>query len=162
MHRHCSVEKKVLKKKCWRALTVTINTGLIGQTDKYFLIIVKSTVIRLYLPFSDWFRTKRKPVWSQINRKRLTIIWFWLDSARIRKDVSVCSYSVICLKVGSQCECYSFENIYLVSKPLTFDTFKMQQVWIYIYRYIYICVCVCVCVCVCLLLLTALNSQAII
>ena len=32
--------------------------------------------IRLYLPLSDWFGTKWKSVWFQINRKMVNTIWF--------------------------------------------------------------------------------------
>jgi len=36
----------------------------------------------MYLPFSDWFGTKRTSVWFQINRKMLNTIWFRVDLIR--------------------------------------------------------------------------------
>ena len=50
-------------------------------------------------------------------------------SIRFRKGVSVCRYSAICYKVGSQCE---FWELLLVNKPLTIVAFKLQQVCVYI------------------------------
>ena len=35
--------------------------------------------IRLYLPFSIWFGTKRTSVWFQINRKMVNTFWFRFD-----------------------------------------------------------------------------------
>ena len=42
------------------------------------LILVKSIIIRLYLPFSDWFWTKRNFFWFQINQNSMIMIRFWL------------------------------------------------------------------------------------
>ena len=47
-------------------------------------------VTRLYLPFSDWFGTKRTTVRFQINRKMVNTIWFWVDLTRFRKYFSAC------------------------------------------------------------------------
>ena len=55
-----------------------------------FQILLNNTDIRLYLPFSDWFETKRTSVWFQINRKMVNIIWFRFDLIRFRKCLSVC------------------------------------------------------------------------
>ena len=38
--------------------------------------------IKLYLPFSDWFGTKRTYVWFQINLKVVNTIWFKFDLIR--------------------------------------------------------------------------------
>ena len=56
-----------------------------------FEIWLNQTGIRLYIPFSDWFGTKRTSAWFQINRKIVNTVWFWFDSIRFRKDFSVCS-----------------------------------------------------------------------
>ena len=54
-----------------------------------FEILLNQSEIRWYLPFPDWFRTKRMSVWFQINRKMVTTIWFRFDLTRFRKDFSV-------------------------------------------------------------------------
>ena len=58
----------------------------------FFEILLNQTEIKLYLPFSDWFGTKRTSVWFQINRKMVNTIWFRLELMRFRKDFffSVC------------------------------------------------------------------------
>ena len=54
-------------------------------------ILFNQTEIRLYLPFSDWFGTKRTvSVWFQIDREMLNTIWFRFDLIRFGKDFSVC------------------------------------------------------------------------
>ena len=53
-------------------------------------ILVKSTGIRLYLPFSDWFWTKRNSVWFQIKRKMVNTIWFRLIRQESQVDFSAC------------------------------------------------------------------------
>ena len=55
----------------------------------FFEIILNKTEIGLYLPFSDWFGTKRTSVWFKINQKMLNTIWFQFDLIRFRKDFSV-------------------------------------------------------------------------
>ena len=40
---------------------------------------------------TDWFGTKQKSVWFQINRKMVNKIWFRVDLIRFRKDFSVCT-----------------------------------------------------------------------
>ena len=55
-----------------------------------FEILLNETEIRLYLPFSDRFVTKRTSVWIQINHKMINTIWFRVDSIRFRKYFSVC------------------------------------------------------------------------
>ena len=44
----------------------------------------------MYLPFYDWFWTKRTYVWFKINRKMINTIWFRYDLSRFRKYFSVC------------------------------------------------------------------------
>ena len=41
---------------------------LVLHTEKSFQIFSNQNEIRLYLPISDWFGTKRTSVWYQINR----------------------------------------------------------------------------------------------
>ena len=60
------------------------------HTEKYFELLLNQTEIRLYLPFSDWFKTKQASVWFEINRKMVNKIWFQFDLIRFRKDFSVC------------------------------------------------------------------------
>ena len=55
-----------------------------------FEILLTQTEIRLHLPFSGWFGTKRTSVWFQSNRKMVNAIWFRFDLIRFRKDFSVC------------------------------------------------------------------------
>ena len=55
-----------------------------------FEILLNQTEIRLYLPFFDWFGTKRTSVWFQINWKMVNTIWFLFDLIRFRKYFSVC------------------------------------------------------------------------
>ena len=54
-----------------------------------FEILLNQPKIRLYLPFSDLFGTRRMSVWFQINRKMVNKIWFQVDLIRFRKDFSV-------------------------------------------------------------------------
>ena len=62
-------------------------------TPNYFFEIwLKQPGIISYLPFSEWFRSKRTSIWIHINRKMLNTIWFQVDLIRFRKDFSVCSY----------------------------------------------------------------------
>jgi len=44
------------------------------HTQKSTSDLVQSTGIRLYLPFSDGFGTKRYSAWCHSNRKRVNII----------------------------------------------------------------------------------------
>ena len=50
-----------------------------------FWILLNQTKIRVYLPFSDRFRTKRTSVVFRINRKKVNTIWFRFDLTRFRK-----------------------------------------------------------------------------
>ena len=56
----------------WLESSVTRN----WKQRNWLLILVKPTDIRYYLPFFDWFGTKRNTVWFQINWKLVNNIWF--------------------------------------------------------------------------------------
>ena len=56
----------------------------------FFEILSNQPEIRFYLPFSDWFGSKRTSVLIQINRKMVNTIWFRVDSIRLQNDFSVC------------------------------------------------------------------------
>ena len=69
--------------KCSREPAATFSTLVQSMysvhTQIYpFLNRVNSIGIRLYLPFSDWFRTKWNSVWLEINRSMVNKIWFKL------------------------------------------------------------------------------------
>ena len=56
-------------------------------------ILLNKTEIRLYLPFWDWFGSKRTSVWIQINMKIVNTIWFRVDFFKISKNIlCVCLY----------------------------------------------------------------------
>ena len=59
-----------------------------------FEILINQPEIRLYLPFSDWFVTKRTSIWIQIIRKMVNTIWFQVDLIRFQKYFSVCTRSM--------------------------------------------------------------------
>ena len=66
------------------------------HTHRYFSeVLSNQPEIRLYLPFFDWFGSKRSPVWFQINRKRVNTIWFQVDLTRLLKNVSVCRRKIL-------------------------------------------------------------------
>ena len=66
------------------------NFSACGYTQRIiFQILSNQPEIRLYLPFSGWFGTKRTSVWFQINRKMVNTTWFQVDLIRFRKDFSV-------------------------------------------------------------------------
>ena len=92
----------------WPTTTSThvINSSLLNQLTLYIFVsavweaytqrnifefLLNQPEIRLYLPFSDWFGSKRTSVWIKIIRKMVTTIWFQVDLIRFRKDLSVCS-----------------------------------------------------------------------
>ena len=56
-----------------------------------FQILLNQPHLRLYLPFSDIFGTKRKSVWFQINWCMVNTILFQFDLIRFGKDFSVCT-----------------------------------------------------------------------
>ena len=55
-----------------------------------FEILLNQPEIRLYLPHSDWFGTKRTSVWFHINRKMVNTNWFRFDSIGFQKYFPVC------------------------------------------------------------------------
>ena len=57
-----------------------------------FKFLLNRTEIRLYIPSTDWFGSKRTSVWIQINRKMVNTIWFRVDSVRLQKVFSVCRH----------------------------------------------------------------------
>ena len=59
-----------------------------------FQILLNRTELRLYLPFSDWFETKRTSVWFQIDRKIVNTIWYRFDLIRSRKYFSACGVRI--------------------------------------------------------------------
>ena len=63
----------------------------------FFEILFNQTDIRLYLPVSNWFGTKRTSVSFQINRNMVNIIWFQVGLIRFGKYFSVC---ILC-RLGS-------------------------------------------------------------
>jgi len=61
-----------------------------GYTQRnLFEMLLNRTEVRLYLPLSDWFRTKLMSVWIQINRCMVNTIWFWFYLIRFIKDFCV-------------------------------------------------------------------------
>ena len=56
-----------------------------------FEIWINQIEIILYIPFSDWFGSKRTFVWFYINRKMVDTIWLRLDLISYREDFSVCT-----------------------------------------------------------------------
>ena len=69
---------------------ICVNALLNVYTQRHLSEILYQTKIRLYLPFSDWFSTKRTSAWIQINRNLVNTIWFRVDWIRFRKYFSVC------------------------------------------------------------------------
>ena len=61
------------------------------HTEKFFWILLNQSKIRLYLPFSDWFGSKRNSVWIQFNRKMVNAIWFPVDFTKLKKYSHVCT-----------------------------------------------------------------------
>ena len=57
-------------------------------------ILLNQTEIRLHLPWTNWFRSKRTYVWFKINRKMVNTIWFRVDLIRFRKYFSACTGSM--------------------------------------------------------------------
>ena len=56
-----------------------------------FEIFLNQPEMRLHLPYSDWFESKRTSVWIQINRKMVNTFWFQVDLIRFLKYLSVCN-----------------------------------------------------------------------
>ena len=63
------------------------------RTEKVTGILRHQTEIRVYLPFSDWFRIELTSVWFKINRKMINTIWFRFDDTRFGNGFSVWMHS---------------------------------------------------------------------
>ena len=99
-----------------------------------FQILLNQTGIRLYLPFSEWFGSKQRSVWFQINRKMVNTISLRVDLIKFVKYFSVQIFSCLVLtQPGSRnrasyllrktgCECYT-EN---TRSPFPF---KLNGIW---------------------------------
>ena len=87
-----SFQRVKLRYRCPDVLIVECWARLYTQRS-LFKTILNQPEIRLYLPFFDWFGSKRTTVWIPINRKMVNTIWFRLDLIRFRKDFSVCRFS---------------------------------------------------------------------
>ena len=86
---------------------------------KLLEILLNQTEIKLYIPFSDWFGTKRTSVWFQIIRKIVYTIWFQFDSSRFRKDFSVCTVSIF--RGKSTENKFAFASIWIEQMLCKFD-----------------------------------------
>ena len=53
--------------------------------ENLFKILLNQPEIILYLPFSDWFGSKRTSDWIQVNRKMVNTIWYQFDLNKISK-----------------------------------------------------------------------------
>ena len=74
----------------WKGSSNSFVYEILFHRSKYtqrnhFEILLNQTNIRLYLPFSDWFGTKRMSVWFVSNRKMINTIWFRFDLIRFDK-----------------------------------------------------------------------------
>ena len=56
-----------------------------------FQILFNQPEIKLYLPCTDWFGTKRTSVWIKINRKMVNTTWFRVNLIRFLKKC-LCVY----------------------------------------------------------------------
>ena len=80
-----------LDKRKFRCELQSIAVTLRGYTQRnLFQISLNQTEIKLYSLCTDWFGSKRKSVWIQINWKMLNTIWFQVDLIRFRKYFSIC------------------------------------------------------------------------
>ena len=72
-------------------------SGLEYTEKNLFEILLNQPEIRSYLPFSDWFGTKRTSVWFQNNREIVNTIWFLFNLIKFGKYFSVCDLeSLVC------------------------------------------------------------------
>ena len=66
-----------------RSVPMKIYRQILAQKN-LFEILLNQPEIRLYLPFSCWFGSKRTSVWFQINRNSMVnTIWFRVDFEKI-------------------------------------------------------------------------------
>ena len=68
---------------------ISFSRLLIYTQRNLFEILLNQTKIRLYLPYIDWFRTKRTSLWFQINQEMVNTIWFRFDLIIFRKDLQI-------------------------------------------------------------------------
>ena len=104
-----------------------------------FEILLNRPKIRLYLPFSDWFVSKRTlSVWIQINRKMANAIWFGVDLIRFRKYFSVWRLKhggIFCTLLHIHSFWVAREWIKLIqiyTKKFILNLVKSNQIWIVI------------------------------
>ena len=64
--------------------------------------LVNSTIIRLYIPFSDWFRNKKNNARFKINLRMVNTIWFRLI-CRSLKFISQCAKSLFSEATDQEC-----------------------------------------------------------
>ena len=77
---------------------------------------VMCTQIRLYLPCTYWFGTKRKVfLWLQIKLKMVNTIWFRFELIRFQKYLSACNTVII------------INNVYLTHISLLQNCWKISQ-----------------------------------
>ena len=70
----------------YRPISPSSSKGQTYTQRNLFGILLNQTKIRLYLPYTDTFGTKRTYVWFQINQCIVNTIWFRFDLIRFRKD----------------------------------------------------------------------------
>ena len=75
--------------RLWRQAILPLNCKTQTQRN-LFEILLNQPEIWSYLPFSDWFGSKRTSVRVRINRKMVNTIWFRVYLIRFRKYFSVC------------------------------------------------------------------------
>ena len=98
-------------------------------TQRYlFWILLNQPEIRLYLPFSDWFGSKRTSVWIQINRKMVNTIWFRVDLTRCKKYFSVCVYKNTLLLFRRK-EALALRNIFRASLARSYFLSEIRSQW---------------------------------
>ena len=117
-----------------------------------FEILLNQPKIRLYLPFSSWFRSKRTSVWIKINWKMANTIWFRVDFIRFLKDFSVCknlfkcviiwgNYERFCCRCWNRvllrciCRCWNrvlLRCIFIQAEISSLNLIKSDQIWIVI------------------------------
>ena len=65
-----------------------VRTPVCTTQRNFFEILLSQPEIRSYLPFFDWFGTKRTSVWFNINRNMVYTIWS-------PEDFNVCTTAMI-------------------------------------------------------------------
>ena len=75
-----------------REIELSVRSYSFPIERNHFSVSLTIFLSRLYLPYSDWFGTKRTSVRFKINRTMVNTIWFRVDLIRFRKDFSVCTF----------------------------------------------------------------------